>query len=248
MSQEWPIDWPPGVDILAEDEYLVQRAEQTAASVLRYLTLYRVGGQPITVMPCPNTCRRPFTGGQFGHSYVPFYPILLDSGAYGNCFCGGGCDCGAVHSVQLVGPVGRVDEVKVNGVVLPQNAYRVENGHRLVRIDGGTWPACAGDGFTVKYLNAYPVGVIGQQVGGLLAHEYLKLFKGDSSCRLPDSATSVSRNGVSVEITNGMFPDGKTGIQAVDIYLTQWNPYGVKSRPVVISPDIHEPRQITWGM
>jgi hypothetical protein len=242
----WPIDWPTTVDVLAEDEYLVARAEELAASTLRFLTLYRVGGLPITVMPCPNTCRRPFTGGQFGHSYVPFYPVLLDSGAYGNCFCGSGCDCSAVHSVLLIGPVGRVDSVVVDGVELPQNAYRVENGTRLVRIDGGAWPACAGDSFRVTYLNAYPVGVLGQQIGGLLAHEYLKLLKDDSDCRLPSSVTSVSRNGVNMEISQEMFPDGKTGVQAVDIYLSQWNPYGVKSKSVVISPDIHEPRQITW--
>lgn len=244
--EAWPIDWPQSVDILAEDEYLVARAEQLAAGALRFLTLYRVGGLPITVMPCPNTCRRPFTGGQFGHSYVPFYPVLLDSGAYGNCFCGSSCDCAAVSSVLLVGPIGRVDEVKVNGVVLPRTAYRVENGQRLVRIDGGSWPACSGDNFTVTYLNAYPVGVLGQQIGGLLAYEYLKLFKEDSDCRLPASATSVARNGVNVEITNEMFPDGKTGIQAVDIYLSQWNPHGVRAPSVVISPDIREQRQITW--
>jgi hypothetical protein len=247
MSDEWPIDWPPGVDILAEDDYLVERAEETAAAVLRYLTLYRAGGKSITVMPCTETCCRPFNGGQFGNSYLPFYPILLNSGGYANCFCNAGCSCSQTPTVRLAGPVGRIDEVKIDGLVVPQNAYRVENGNRLVRTDGGTWPSCAGDNFTVTYLNAYPVGVLGQQVGGLLAHEYLKLFKDDATCRLPDSARSVSRNGVAVELTSEMFPEGKTGIQAVDIYLTQWNPHGVKSRPVVISPDMPEPRQITWG-
>lgn len=243
----WPIDWPPDVDITTVDEYLVTRAEEMAANTLRHLTLYRVGGLPIVVMPCANTCCKPFSGGQFGHSYLPFYPVLLESGAYGNCFCGNGCDCASVSSVLLIGPVGRIDSIVINGVELPQNAYRVENGSRLVRTDGGQWPACSGDNFTVKYLNSYPVDTLGQQIGGLLAAEYLKLFTDPANCALPEAVTSVSRNGVSVDIPSDLFPNGQTGIQVVDTYTARWNPYGVKMKPVVISPDMPQHRRVTWG-
>jgi hypothetical protein len=35
-----------------------------------------------------------------------------------------------------------VTEVQVDGVVLPDGAYRVDAPGRLVRTDGGCWPDC----------------------------------------------------------------------------------------------------------
>jgi hypothetical protein len=178
MPSIWPIDWPPSVDLSAYDPYHVQVAEMAASATMRLLTLYRVGGLPITVMPCTGTCAfpsMPFSGpAQSGNSYLPFYPILLASGAYANCFCGASCECEARATVLLGTPVGRIDEVKVDGVVLPSSAYRVEDGNKLVRLDGEGWPACSGDGFTVTYLNGYEVDVLGQAAGGILAAEYLR--------------------------------------------------------------------------
>lgn len=245
----WPIDWPTSMNIADPDQYdpyHVTLAEEAAAKSLRMLTLYQVGGLPVTVMPVTTGCCKPFTGGQFGHSYLPFYPILLESGQYANCFCGAGCGCSDGEFVYLKAPVGRIDSVVVDGVTLPNTAYRVENGNRLVRLDGGRWPSCAGTNFTVTYLNAHEVDVYGQFIGGLLAVEFLKLLTNPQQCRLPAGTTVVNRQGVSVEITRGTFPDMTTGIQEVDLYLKQWNPNGMKTLPQVYSPDMPEPREITW--
>lgn len=246
MVDIWPIDWPTSIDITEYDPYHVQLAEEAAGKSLRFLTLYQVGGLPITVMPVSTGCCKPFTGGQVGNSYLPFYPILTESGQYGNCFCGGGCGCSERGWVYLKAPVGRIDEVKVGGVVLPSTAYRMENGNRLVRIDGPAWPSCAGDNFTVTYLNGYEVDVYGQFIGGLLAVEFLMLLTNPSKCRLPSGTESVSRQGVNITISRGMFPDMTTNIPEVDLYLRQFNPHSLKAVPAVYSPDMPDPTEITW--
>ena len=245
----WPIDWPTSVNVTDADQYdpyHVMLAEEAAAKSLRMLTLYQVGGLPITVMPVTTGCCHPFTGGQFGNSYLPFYPILLESGRYANCFCGAGCGCTDRPFVYLKAPVGRVDQVTISGVTVPPSAYHIENGNRLVRLDDGTWPSCMGANFTVTYLNGYEVDVYGQFIGGLLAVEFLTLLTNPAQCRLPAGTESVTRQGVSITITRGMFPDMVTGIPEVDLYLKQFNPHGLKSLPQVYSPDIPTPNQITW--
>lgn len=244
----WPIDWPTSINVTLEDPYHIQLAEMAAGNTMRMLTLYRVGGLPITVKPQTNACCKPFTGGQFGHSYLPFYPILLDSGAYANCFCGDGCGCDSRASVLLTPPVGKIVEVKIDGVVLSSASYRVEDGNRLVRTDGGTFPSCSWDDtFTVTYLNGYEVDVLGQAAGGILAAEYLKLLtNGTNKCRLPRGVTSITRQGMSFEVTTGMFPNGMTGIPEVDMYIMQWNPNGLRTRPMVYSLDTPNHRTTSW--
>lgn len=242
----WPIDWPLSVDITSLDPYHVQIAEMAAGATMRMLTLYRVGGLPITVKPQVKTCCRPFTGGQSGNSYLPFYPVLLNSGAYANCWCAADCGCESLPYVNLVVPVGRIDQVVVDSVILSPNAYYVENGNRLVRADGGSWPACAEDNtFTVTYLNGYEVDVLGQAAGGLLAAEYLKLLT-NGKCRLPRGVTNISRQGMDFEVSAGMFPNGVTNIPEVDVYIMQWNPNGLRTRPMVYSPDLPPHRTVSW--
>jgi len=49
-----------------------------------------------------------------------------------------------------------------------------------------------------------------------------------------------------MELSTGMFPDGTTGIKEVDAYLMQWNPYGLRTRPEVYSPDLPRQHAVTW--
>jgi hypothetical protein len=237
----WPILWPGDDPPEGTDPYMVERAEILAGQTLRMLTLNRVGGEPITVMPCARTCASPrFSTTMF------FHPVLLESGAYANCFCSSGCRCTSAPQVLLTGPVGRIDEVQVNGDILPDTAYHVEDGNKLVRLDGNGWPACAGPNFTVTYLQGHEVDDLGQYVGGLLALEYLNAMTSNKKCRLPANVTTVSRQGISMELSTGMFPDGTTGIKEVDAYLMQWNPYGMRTRPQVYSPDLPRQHAVTW--
>lgn len=236
--ESWPIIWPDGVtEGVPEDKVLA--AERHTSATLRMLTLYRVGGSPITVMPCARSCRKPRMRQSM------FHPILLDSGAYANCWCSTGCSCASNPTVTLEAPVGRIDEVRVNGEVVPSSAYQVEDGNKLVRIDGKGWPACSGKDFTVTYLNAYPVDEYGRYVGGFLAVEYLKAINREKGCKLPSAVRNVSRQGLTFDITPGMFPNGLTNIGEVDAFLIQWNPNGLRTRPQVYSPDRPKQRVIS---
>lgn len=234
----WIIDWP--ADAKPEEPKLLRLAEQYASSVLRMLTLFRVGGDPITVIPRSNRC-----GAQRWTS--PLTQAYPSATSLRDCVCDLGCSCSDARGVELDAPVGRVDEVRVDGVLIPATAYHVENSSVLVRSDGGQWPSC-NSRMTVTYLNAYPVDIIGAHVGGLLAHEFLKALQGGRDCKLPDGIKSITRGGVSIEFTEEMFPGGQTGIVEVDTYLMQWNPNGLRTRPAVYSIDRPRQREITWGM
>lgn len=239
----WPVQWPAKLDLTPYTDEDLALAELYAGQTMRMLTLYRVGNQPVTVMPCgahPGRVR--------GHVYgAPFHPVLTESGAIGNCWCGSECYCSAAEAVSLDGPVGRVDEVRVDGEVLPPSAYRVDNGSQLVRTDGGRWPVCSREGFTVTYLNAYPVDAVGAHAGGLIAWEYLQAITGGKKCRLPANVTAITRQGTTMEIQTGMFPGGTTGINEVDAYLMVWNPHGMRVAPQVYSIDSPRSRQTTLG-
>lgn len=242
----WPIEWPAASNADALDPDVRARAELFAANALRMLTLYRVGGEPITVMPCTRTCHRPNTAA-FSLGVMPFYPILLGTGVYANCWCGTDCKCKSAPTVMLEGPVGRIDSVVIDGQALPTDAYHVEDGNKLVRLDGEGWPPCYGKKFTVTYLKGYPVDTMGEYAGGVLAAEYLKLIGADKAkCRLPSSVTNVQRQGLTFEVARGMFPDGVTGIPEVDSFIIRWNPHGLRTAPAVYSPDIKRQRQVTW--
>lgn len=246
----WPVNW----GCVSEEEYdafgedVIAYAEDMAASTLRALTLYQVGGCSRTVRPCAATCN-PGLLGSLGWS-----PHINASGNWVNVSCGCGrpepCSCGAVPTVLLPTPVGRVDEVVIDGAVLDPSAYRVDSGGRLVRTDGGSWPLCqdmrAAPGeegtFTVTYLNAYPVDPLGAWVSGRLAYEYAKSCTG-GTCSLPSGITEITRQGITMEIQLDMFAQGLTGIREVDDWTARYNPNRLRRKPRVYTPDLPEPRQ-----
>lgn len=235
----WPVKWMR--DITSVDEELVDIAEQFAGAVMRMLTANRYGNVHVTVMPCSDRCVRPnITAG------APLLPYPSAGKLRGTCRCNGGCSCASAPSVYLDSPVGGIIEVKVDGVILPETSYRVDDGNWLVRTDGEGWPSCAGEDFTVTYVNSYKVSFLGEIAAGALAAEYLMLIDGDAKCQLPTGITSISRQGVNIEITSGMFPDGLTGIREVDTYLSMVNPYGLKTPPTIHSVDRKRNRQTTW--
>lgn len=231
-NQDWPMQWtvPDGADPAK-----VALAEQYAAATMRMLTLYRVGGPLVAVHPHATTCHHQH------YVWVPQY------GGYGYvCGCRAECSCPHGSTVLLHPPVGRVEEVTVDGVALDPAVYRVEDGAMLVRTDGGLWPGCPDSGFKVTYLNGYPVDDMGSHAGGVLADEFYRALTGDRGCRLPANVTSIVRQGVSMQVTRGMFPENSTGITEVDTFIRMWNPHGMVSAPGVYSPDLTPRRQTTW--
>lgn len=263
----WPVDWGcADEDLLAGlDCATRQWAEELAWATLRSLTAYRVGNCPVTVRPCAKPCGpqyatwfdAPVTGSDFpGYIGGPgmLNPRVVD-GAWVNvgCGCTTACSCTYVPTVWLPGPVGEVLEVSIDGVVLDESTYRVDNGTDLVRLDGQAWPKCqdmaAGcddvGSFCVTYVQGFVPDMMAERVAGILATEYAKSCAG-GACRLPSGVTSVTRQGITWEQVSDGFAAGYTGIREVDAYVRYLNPNGLAVAPQVYSPDLRRPRVVTW--
>lgn len=219
----WPVDdsvcdtlhgYPPDIAL---------RATTLAGQTLRLLTGGIVGGCPVTVIPTV-PCRIPLAHSSYG-------PVNWGGLWYNACPCQV-----QASRIRLEGPVGRVDEVTIGGVVLDPAAYRVESALWLVRTDGQNWPAATDEGFTVTYLNAWPVDGLGAVAAGLLACEYAKAIVGDKNCALPRNVREINRQGISMVLTAQLFPDGLTGIREVDAYISSYNPHALKVRPSIHIP------------
>lgn len=250
----WPVDtsciggWDDAYDPENPDAGGYSPAAKAAAVALagqtmRMLTGYRVGGCPVTVRPCSSRCREATWQGR-GRWMTP----VQQGGSWLNIGCGhaGSCGCSTAREVRLPQPAGQVTEVLMDGVRLDPSAYRLDAGGVLVRTDGMGWPLTndlgAPDGspgtWSVAFVPGYPVDLLGAQAAGRLAGEYVKACS-DGDCALPQAVvTGLSRNGVTMTLTPGAFPEGKTGVQTVDAYLERWNPHALSVPPMVWSPDL----------
>lgn len=247
----WPMDEACRTDEWNAYDLVVQhRALALASASLHRLTAGRVGGCPVTVRPCKRSCGGVPIPAMFTQ-YGAFNPHINSAGYWVN-FCGCQTDCGCTElcEIALPGPIGRIEEIKVDGAVIPPSNYRID-GNSVVWVGAGAcpWPTCQDlakpdtevGTFSITYLNAYPVDSIGAYAVGILALEFAKACSG-SKCRLPSGVTSVTRGGVSYDINPGVFPDGFTGIREVDAFIGLWNPGGLRQRSGVWFPGINTPR------
>lgn len=252
-------DADPPVEEHEEPKYTPRQQAYAAAlagQTMRMLTAYRVGGCAITVRPCQRDCVWPTWQVYPVRGYqgsTPWLPVNL-GGQWINIGCGhsGGCGCSGVSEVSLHGPAGAVTQVKVDGVPLSPTAYRLDPGGRLVRLDGEQWPICQDldapdteEGtWSVSYVQGVAVDGQGALAAGALAGQYVRACTG-GDCDLPTTVTQIVRNGVTVTMAPGAFPNGKTGIKSVDAYLERWNPQGLRSAPMTVwSPDLNRPRGV----
>jgi hypothetical protein len=223
------------------------RAQGLATATLRRLSGYRVGGCPITVRPCLRSCVS--SAVFYGRGWQPAQ--LADGTWINTCGCQSDCSCTALCEVVLAAPVGPISWVKVDGVKVPTADYRID-GSRLVWTGTGEcpWPICQNmaaddtepDTFAVRYLNGHAPDALAAYAAGVLAVEFAKACTG-SKCRLPASVTAVSRQGVSFDVTAGMFAGGVTGIREVDAWISLWRtPGSPEWASRVWSPDQRRPR------
>lgn len=228
-----PCPWPIDPGCLGDDWETLpasvrDRSTALAGASLRRLTAYRVGGCPITLRPRRTT----FCGDLDYRGFM--YPTN-----YAGVWTNGPC---APVALALPPPVGRLDEVKVDGVVLDPSEYRL-HGNQLYRVEG-EWPTTQDirlydtepGTWSVTYLRGYQVDEAGAWAAGLLAMEFAKACRGDKKCRLPNNVQSVTRQGVTLELVTGTFPGGMTGIREVDAWVALWNPNHLTQQPQVWSP------------
>ena len=241
----------------------IERAEAFAWSTLASLTAYRIGTCPITVRPCSARCtpRGSFLtapagrGGGFPLARIggSFSPTLSGGRWYNACPCptSDACSCSALSEIILPGPVGRIVSVVQDGITVDRSAYRVDNGNRLVRTDGTSWPACQdmstndGEGtLLVTYYRGAAPNLMTMAAAGALAVEFYKGCNGEE-CRLPGNVISVNRGGESYDLEPMSFKEGETGIPEVDAVIRIYNPHGLKAEPFVVSPDLYSTRART---
>lgn len=148
-------------------------------------------------------------------------------------------------AVQLDADATAVTEVTLaDGTVLDPTAYRLSGAGWLERIDGKHWSVCGPTGpTTITYSRGMP-----PPLGGIIACvnfaiEMVKSWSGEA-CAIPQTATQVTRQGLSVQIDPTAFlKDHRTGVIMVDQWIESVNPLlkggGRRRREAQIwSPDL----------
>jgi hypothetical protein len=148
-----------------------------------------------------------------------------------------------------------IEEVMVNGLVIDPTAYRLDNGSILVRTDGDCWPECQDldlpdtddNTWSVTLRYGEPLPASAGIAAAKLACEFAKACSGGEGCALPEQLVSLSRNGVEVQVADPqlILDAGLTGVQEADVFIRAYNPYRLKSRPRILSPDVRHDRQVT---
>lgn len=224
-------------------EELQDFALQVATEILWRRSGRRYGLCAVTLRPCKRDCLPagpwiPQLGSMSPSASWPF-PALV-GGVWINiaCGCRTGCSCTRVEEVVLPYPVAQVDEVLIDGMALDPLAYRVDEWSRLVRVDGGTWPRCndlsknateVGTwSVTASYGEVVPSS--GSLAVGELATEIMKSCL-NLDCKIPAAATSISRQGVNIDLLDASF--GKNiGLRWSDLFIATVNPS--RSQPATI--------------
>lgn len=226
------------------DAEVKERALMLATSSLQALTYNRVGTCPITIRPCPvPTCGCL----QQGSSFVPWRDV--DGVWYNTC---GTHPCRPLSEVDLPGPVGYIDAIKIDGaeITLDNGDWRLDDGHLLVWQGAGDSPIPATQDlnkpdsapgtWSITYSRSYPVLEDGRMAVAMLAAEFAKACNPKSKCSLPRQVTSVVRSGVTFTINAGLFPNGLTGIDITDQFILKWAPAGAPLRSAYVG----DPRSI----
>lgn len=249
-----PCNWD--VDTSCCDDWDTFSSElQTAAAEYGALVLWAATGRRFglcerTVRPCGRT--NMLTAAPYGYYYSggTWLPYIF-SGVWRNCagcdMSFGCCSCEPRCQVWLPPPVYSIAAtgITVGSDIIPIDSWRVDNAQWLVRTDGDCWPECqdfnsdSGDSFfEVTYNKGQPVPNVILRAAGEVACEYAKACTG-APCRLPQRVTSISRQGVSVSLTDVdvLLRNGLTGIPTVDQVIRQFNPYGLTSKMRIDSPD-----------
>lgn len=232
-----PCDWPvitsgvPGWDDADPEQ------QATATSVATYV-LWALSGRRFGVCELTVRPELPLDRTQlYGRLQMP------DGSWYV-----GGVRCDGGSGILLPGPAREITEVKVDGAVLPVDAYRL-SGDYLWKTEG-QWPArqlmhlpdTEPGTWSVTYTRGADVPDAGKYAAGVLAGEVLRSMRNASGCRLPTRARSVVREGVDIQLIDpeAFLQNGRVGIIEVDLFLTGANPGKLTRPPRVWSPDLPE--------
>lgn len=143
------------------------------------------------------------------------------------------CGCRRLPRIELPGwPVSSVLEVRIDGAVLDESEYRVDEERWLTRLDGQGWPVCQNlllaatedDTFQVRFTSGVEVPPGGRVAAAKYACELARSWCGQE-CELPSRVSSITRQGVtySFESAGSLALEGRTGVSSVDTWLVAVN-------------------------
>jgi hypothetical protein len=219
-----------------------ERAYEFARIALNHLTAGMVANCPVQVRPCKAGAMGAFPWSWTGLTYIP--PAYLTGSWLPGCGCIFSCKCQPRAALDLGRTVAEVTAVTVDGVALEDDEYRLSEKRWLYRTTG-TWPLTQDmdlppgsvGTFVVEYRPGWALGPAGEFAYGQLAMEFAKSLCKDGSCSLPKNVKMVVRRGVTMEFKEGLFPDNKTGIREVDLFVESVNPSGLRHTPRVLTPE-----------
>lgn len=211
------------------DEVWTAQATQACAAATELL--YLLSGQQFGV------CERTFRPGRpLPDHLLVFGEPATPSGTHPWVWGAGWTwpGCGSLR-LTLPAPLVAVGEVRVpdpttgDPVVLDPSAYRVDDWRVLVRLDGNRWPELDVWDLDVTLGRAVPAA--GLLAVDELACELLLAIRGDAKCRLGRRVTEVARKGVtrSAVLLDTLLDKSRLGLELCDLFLTAYNPTGVRS-------------------
>ena len=176
-------------------------------------------------------------GCWFRADWINGYPVAA--------FVGPWAHVEGVYAVKLPRDVvTEVTSVTIDGV--PFTSYNLTRSGWLERLDGKRWDVCSGSTVvTYRYGEPPPLG--GVQAAVTLAIEIARDMYNVGKCRLPKRVSTVTRQGVTVDIVDSLdiLERGGTGLTSVDLWLRAVNPEARPQRAGVISPDPQHPANWT---
>lgn len=261
VCEPWPID--PCCDLDEVDPAQVERWQMIATQILWALSGRRIGPScPVTVRPCRRQCLESYPLTVRWGAAGQWVPYIDAAGAWRNatvCGCATDCSCGELCEVRLDAPVYDIVEARIDGEVVPPEAYRVDAPALLVRTDGGCWPTCQDMGappnregtFAVTYRYGLPLDEAAVAAVSELTCHLIQGCGGSGTgcgCRLPTNTTRVARQGVTVEMADlaQVYAEGRTGLPLVDAWLAVTNPNRLTGPSRVFSSDFRRPRVTIW--
>lgn len=233
------------------DDAVVEVLSAQAVSILWAATGRQYGLCETVLRPCRRNC-----GSYWGGLPTP----MRVSGEWLNIgcnTCASACGCTTV-SEFIAENVEEVVAVNIDGDELdPFDTVLVYDRRRIVRSDGGSWPACqnlsAPDDelgtWSVTVLQGTPIPAGGEVMAGLLLCELAKACVNDDSCRLPRRIQNITRQGVSINFADVFESIGamRTGLFEVDLWIESARTT-MGSGASVSSVDLPRPSVLTWPL
>lgn len=229
-----------GVALSTENEGAYEEAAELGTLVAWKASGHRFGGicGPVTVRPCGDECGC-WTGVQW-LSYPDGTARPLWTGTEWNWNTKRFCGCSCLPKVRLSGYVQAIDEVKIDGVIIDPDSYRVDRRRWLVRTNGQHWPSCQDDSleddqpgtFSVSYTYGQEPDELGRSAAAALGCEFFAACsEDDMECKLPQGAVRIVRQGVTIDRLQplaSMLQKGETGILAWDAFISEYG--GAKAK------------------